>query len=96
MGKVFPQIFKESEEKYEYKGIYSRNIHNKSREKRFRFANMSYFVRNVKTDLFVKNRKTKKEMNKCDKCKNCSNAEKCDKFYIHKQSKATLTIGKRY
>lgn len=33
-------------------------------------------------------------MNKCNKCKNCSNAEKCDKFYIHKQSKATLTIGK--
>ena len=41
-----------------------------------------------------KNRKNKKEMNKCDKCKNCSNSEKCDKFYIHKQSKATLTIGK--
>lgn len=41
-----------------------------------------------------KNRKDKKEMNKCEKCKNCKDAEKCDKFYINEQHKATLTIGK--
>ncbi len=33
-------------------------------------------------------------MSKCDKCKNCKDAEKCDKFYINEQHKATLTIGK--
>jgi len=41
-----------------------------------------------------KNRKDKKEMSKCEKCKNCKDAEKCDKFYINEQHKATLTIGK--
>ena len=41
-----------------------------------------------------KNRKDKKEMSKCNKCKNCKDAEKCDKFYINEQHKATLTIGK--
>ena len=41
-----------------------------------------------------KNRKDKKEMNKCEKCKNCKDSEKCDKFYINEQHKATLTIGK--
>lgn len=41
-----------------------------------------------------KNRKDKKEMNKCERCKNCKDAEKCDKFYINEQHKATLTIGK--
>ena len=40
------------------------------------------------------NRKDKKTMNKCGKCKKCTNAEKCDKFYINEQHKATLTIGK--
>lgn len=41
-----------------------------------------------------KNRKDKKEMNKCEKCKSCKDSEKCDKFYINEQHKATLTIGK--
>ena len=40
------------------------------------------------------NRKSKKEMNKCEKCKNCKDSEKCDKFYINEQHKATLTIAK--
>lgn len=40
------------------------------------------------------NRKNKKEMNKCEKCKNCKDSEKCDKFYINEQHKATLTIAK--
>ena len=60
MGKVFPQIFKESEEKYEYKGIYSRNIHNKSREKKIQICQYVLLVRNVKTDLFVKIEKKKR------------------------------------
>ena len=33
-------------------------------------------------------------MNKCEKCKNCKDSEKCDKFYINEQHKATLTIAK--
>lgn len=33
-------------------------------------------------------------MNNCDKCRKCKNADKCDKFYINEQHKATLTIGK--
>lgn len=33
-------------------------------------------------------------MNNCDKCRKCKNADKCDKFYIKEQHKATLTIGK--
>lgn len=40
------------------------------------------------------NRKSKKEMNKCEKCKKCKDSEKCDKFYINEQHKATLTIAK--
>lgn len=40
------------------------------------------------------NRKSKKEMNKCEKCKNCKDSEKCDRFYINEQHKATLTIVK--
>ena len=40
------------------------------------------------------NRKSKKEMNKCEKCKSCKDSEKCDKFYINEQHKATLTIAK--
>ena len=40
------------------------------------------------------NRKSKKEMNKCEKCKNCKDSERCDKFYINEQHKATLTIAK--
>ena len=40
------------------------------------------------------NRKNKKSMNNCDKCRKCKNADKCYKFYINEQHKATLTIGK--
>lgn len=36
----------------------------------------------------------RKNLSKCDKCKKCSDSENCDKFYITKQCKATLTIGK--
>lgn len=50
--------------------------------------------KNCKDRSICKNRKDKKEMNKCEKCKNCKDAEKCDKFYINEQHKATLTIGK--
>ena len=33
-------------------------------------------------------------MSKCNKCKKCKDADRCDKFYINEQHKATLTIGK--
>ena len=36
----------------------------------------------------------RKDLSKCHKCKRCDDAEHCDKFYMTKQSKATLTIGK--
>lgn len=36
----------------------------------------------------------RKELSKCSKCKKCDDSENCDKFYMTKQSKATLTIGK--
>lgn len=34
------------------------------------------------------------DFSKCKKCRKCEDAEHCDKFYMTKQSKATLTIGK--
>lgn len=36
----------------------------------------------------------RKDCKKCSKCKKCSDSENCDKYYIHIQSKATITIGK--
>ena len=47
-----------------------------------------------KDKSICQNRKNKKEMSKCELCKKCNNAEKCDKFYINEQHKATLTVGK--
>ena len=38
--------------------------------------------------------KNRTQMSKCPKCKKCKDDEHCDKFYIHTQAKAMLTIGK--
>lgn len=38
--------------------------------------------------------KNRSEVSKCQKCKNCKDEGHCDKFYIHTQAKAMLTIGK--
>lgn len=43
-------------------------------------------------DRSVCNNRT--DFSKCKKCKKCEDCEHCDKFYMTKQSKATLTIGK--
>lgn len=55
---------------------------------------MCPICKKCKDRSLCKNRKDKKEMGKCSKCKKCKDAEKCDKFYINEQHKATLTIGK--
>lgn len=38
--------------------------------------------------------KNRTQMSNCPKCKRCKDDEHCDKFYIHTQAKAMLTIGK--
>lgn len=38
--------------------------------------------------------KNRSEVSKCQNCKNCKDEGHCDKFYIHTQAKAMLTIGK--
>lgn len=63
-------------------------------EKKNSESPMCPICKKCKDRSICKNRKDKKEMSKCDKCKNCKDAEKCDKFYINEQHKATLTIGK--
>ena len=55
---------------------------------------MCPICKKCKDKSICSNRKSKKEMNKCEKCKNCKDSEKCDKFYINEQHKATLTIAK--
>ena len=55
---------------------------------------MCPICKKCKDRSLCKNRKDKKEMGKCSKCKKCKDSEKCDKFYINEQHKATLTIGK--
>lgn len=55
---------------------------------------MCPICKKCKDRSLCKNKKDKKEMGKCSKCKKCKDAEKCDKFYINEQHKATLTIGK--
>ena len=66
----------------------------KSEKKNNNTQPMCRICKNCKDRSICKNRKNKTEMFKCEKCKNCDNADDCDKFYIHKQHKATLTIGK--
>ena len=63
-------------------------------EKKNSESPMCPICKKCKDRSICKNRKDKKEISKCDKCKNCKDAEKCDKFYINEQHKATLTIGK--
>ena len=55
---------------------------------------MCPICKKCKDKSICSNRKSKKEMNKCEKCKSCKDSEKCDKFYINEQHKATLTIAK--
>ena len=55
---------------------------------------MCPICKKCKDRSICQNRKDKKSMSKCDKCKKCKDADKCDKFYINEQHKATLTIGK--
>lgn len=43
---------------------------------------------------FCNNRKNLNKMKTCVDCKNCSNADICDTFYIAKQYKATITVGR--
>ena len=38
--------------------------------------------------------KNRTEMSNCSKCKKCKDDGHCDKFYIHVQAKAMLTVGK--
>ena len=63
-------------------------------EKKNSELSMCPICNKCKDRSLCKNRKDKKEMGKCSKCKKCKDAEKCDKFYINEQHKATLTIGK--